>query len=293
MQQSCISRRAFVGGLGAACAMPALAVPPPQKKIVGVQLYSLIAYIRKNGLEKALADVAKIGYGAVEFQSLWGKTTAQLKKILDDTGLVACGAHVRTKDFSPERIKATSEFHRTFGNNLLICAGEGNFPRKGQPLDDFLKRLVDYYNKAAETAAQYGCKIGLHNHTTEFDLKMKDGTTYWDYFFSHTRPEVCMEHDVGWTLATGNDPCEQWRKYPHRSITMHARENGGRKMAGKSFDGILGKPAPGYKGVNWAEVSATCDADGVKWWIFECSTHFDSLLAVSESFKFLQRLGRC
>ena len=122
---------------------------------------------------------------------------------------------------------------------------------------------------------------------------MKDGTTYFDYFFSHTRKEVCMEQDVGWTACTGRDPCEQWRKYPHRSITMHAKEDNGRRKRMDTFDGILGHPPVNAKGVDWPKVSAAADADGVKWWIAECEVSLDSLVPITESFKFLQRLGRC
>ena len=283
-----VTRRAFLASAAAAGILPG-----GEKKAVAVQLYSIGTYIRRNGLEKALAEVSKIGYKAVEFVDYFGNNAARLKKMLADNGLVACGTHAHVREFGPARIKATCEFNLAYGNNLMICAGAGNFPAENQPLDDFLKRLVDHYNVAAETAARYGCKIGLHNHTPEFDLKMKDGTTYFDYFFSHTRPEVCMEQDVGWTTCTGRDPCEQWRKYPHRSVTMHAKEDNGRRKMMHTFDGILGKPAANAKGVDWKKVAVAADADGVKWWIAECEAHLDSLMPVAESYKFLKSLGRC
>ena len=232
-----VTRREFMaGGMAAvgAAAFAAAGTASAQRqdvgaKVIAVQLYSIGQYIHKNGLDKALAEVVKIGYKAVEFNTCFGKSAAELKRALGASGLAVCGAHVHKRDFGPDRIKAACEYHLGFGNNLLICAGAGNFPRKGEDVDEFMKRHVDYYNVAAETAAKYGCKIGLHNHTPEFDITMKDGTTYFDYFFSHTRNEVCMEQDVGWTACTGRDPCEQWRKYPHRSVTMHAKEDNGRR----------------------------------------------------------------
>lgn len=288
------TRRDFLAAAGAVCAMPYVGLAAsPEKKVVAVQLYSIDPYIRKNGLEKSLAEVAKIGYKAVEFVNYFGKSAADLKKLLDANGLVACGTHVHKNDLGPRRIKAICEFNLAYGNNLLICAGAGNFPRKGENVDEFMKRHVEHYNAAAENAAKYGCKVGLHNHTPEFDIKMSDGTTYWDYFFTHTRKEVCMEQDVGWTTCTGRDPCEEWRKYPHRSITMHAKEDNGRRLHLDTFSSILGQPAVNAKGVDWKKVSAAADADGVKWWIAECECGRDSLHAITESYKFLQRLGRC
>jgi sugar phosphate isomerase/epimerase len=265
-----------------------------------LQLYSIRKYIGGDakkglkgvGLAQALKDVAKLGYKGVEFAGYYGADAATLKAMLADAGLVACGTHVGRDAFGPEKVKATCEFNLGFGNNLIICPGGGNFPGKGEDLDDFLKRLVDYYNKAAEDAAKFGCKVGLHNHTREFQLKMKDGTTYWDYFFSNTSKNVCMEQDVGWTTCAGADPCEQYVKYPGRSPTLHAKENGMGKDV-KEFDAILGQPGkPGAVPVDWDKLFVASDKDGVKWYVVECERHEDKLWAVDESIKFLKSKGR-
>ena len=257
---------------------------------VAVQLYSIRKYIDKVGLAQALKDVAKIGYKGVEFAGYYGNDAKTLKKMLDDAGLVACGTHVGRGEFSPEKVKATCEFNLGHGNNLIICPGGGNFPGKKENLDDFMKMLVDYYNTAAETAAKFGCKVGLHNHKGEFERKLSNGQTYWDYFFSNTSENVCMEQDVGWTTAAGCNPCIQYAKYPHRSPTLHAKENG---MGSKKFDAILGQPGEGAVGVAWDALFKATDADGVKWYVVECERHFDSLMPITESFKFLQSKGRC
>ena len=294
-----MNRRAFLGttlaagaaaatrGFGA-CSCGCGCGQPAQ---VAVQLYSIHKYIKgKDGLAKALQEVAKIGYKGVEFAGYYGASADEIKKMLADAGLVACGTHVGRAEFGPDKIKATCEFNLAYGNSFICCPGGGNFPGKGENLDDFMKMLVDYYNTAAETAAKYGCKIGLHNHKGEFERKLSNGQTYWDYFFSQTADNVCMEQDVGWTTAAGRDPCIQYAKYPHRSPTLHAKENG---MGSKKFDAILGQPGDGAVGVAWDRLFPVTDADGVKWYVVECERHFDSLMPITESFKFLQSKGRC
>ena len=294
-----MNRRAFLGttlaagavaatrGFGA-CSCGCGCGQPAQ---VAVQLYSIHKYIKgKDGLAKALQEVAKIGYKGVEFAGYYGANADEIKKMLADAGLVACGTHVGRAEFGPDKIKATCEFNLAYGNSFICCPGGGNFPGKGENLDDFMKMLVDYYNTAAETAATYGCKIGLHNHKGEFERKLSNGQTYWDYFFSQTADNVCMEQDVGWTTAAGRDPCIQYAKYPHRSPTLHAKENG---MGSKKFDAILGQPGDGAVGVAWDRLFPVTDADGVKWYVVECERHFDSLMPITESFKFLQSKGRC
>ena len=294
---------------------------------VAVQLYSIRKYMTgvkdKSGkvlkpgvgFAKAFKDIAAIGYKGVEFagytdadgRSLDAKT---IKAMLDDAGLVACGTHVGKDVFGPDKVKETCEFNLAFGNNLIICPGGGNRPAgvdwaaTSGVKDDWWKYLTEYYAKAAEDAAKFGCKIGLHNHSWEFQMKLSDGTTVWDYFFSNTPDSVCMEQDVGWTTAAGHDPCEQYAKYPHRSPTLHAKENGCRYTAdckrvwADSFDAILGKPGvfkdgSTVPGVNWDKLFKTSDADGVKWYVVECEKHEDGLMAIDESFKFLKSKGRC
>lgn len=305
-----MTRKNFLQALGAAGAVSAIGgcqhfASSPKAKIA-LQLYSIRTYIGGTkdrpgvGLEKALEDVAKIGYKGVEFAGYYGFKAKELKKMLDDNGLVACGTHVGRNAFSPKDVKKTCEFNLGFGNKFICCPGGGNYPpadgienkvMKESVRKEFLPQLCDYYNRAAEEAAKMGCLVGLHNHTWEFDLKFADGTTYWDYFFSNTDKRVQMEQDVGWTTCAGHDPCEQYRKYPGRSYTLHAKENGmGPKV--KKFDAILGQPGqPGAVPVNWDALIPVTEADGVEWYVVECERHHDDLSAVTPSYEFLKSKG--
>ena len=308
-----MNRRSFLGSAFAAASASALpgccSLCCCPKALPAVQMYSIRKYITAVGLAKALKDVAAIGYKGVEFAGYYNNDAKTLKAMLDDAGIVACGTHVGKDEFGPDKVKATCEFNLAYGNNLIICPGGGNRPAgvKWDAVsgvkDDWWKYLTEYYAKAAMDAAKFGCKIGLHNHSWEFQMKLSDGTTVWDYFFKNTPDNVCMEQDVGWTTAAGYDPCEQYAKYPHRSPTLHAKENGCRYGAGaqrfwaEKFDAILGKPGvfkdgTTVPGVDWDRLFKTSDADGVKWYVVECEKHEDSLLAVDASYKFLRSKGR-
>ena len=132
---------------------------------------------------------------------------------------------------------------------------------------------------------------------------MQDGTSFWDYFFTNTDKAVCMEQDVGWTTCAGDmipgvNPMVQYKKYPHRSPTLHAKENGMGKGVVK-FDAILGQPGCDENGkrcatpVNWDALFPVTDADGVEWYVVECERHFDDINgAVIPSFNFLKSKGR-
>lgn len=269
------------------------------------------------GLEKGLADVRAIGFEGVEFAGYYGFKPCELKKMLADNGLKVCGTHVSNDQygfdvkkgtFNPDVLKKTCAFETAYGNTLIICPGGGNIPpgaswstgRGGEPckptkeIDEFTKKLVELYNKAAVVAKEMGCKIGLHNHTWEHGIKMMDGTSFWDYFFTNTCQDVCMEQDVGWSTCAGVDCCEQYVKYPFRSPTLHAKENGMGKDV-KEFDAILGQPGkPDATPVPWDRLFVASDKNKVEWYVVECERHFDDPNgAVKPSFQFLRSKGRC
>jgi len=322
-------RREFLTDLGfgaAALALPGCRLFPSsdghvQAKIA-LQLYSLNGYIAKKktadgkvDLPRLLDDVAAVGYKGVEFYDgkCYGYSAAEVRRALDGAGLRACGfldstkkafgldTHARTYD--PEVLKRVCDFNRGFGNDLIVCTGGGNIPpgcswdmgRGGPPckpsaeIDEHVKRLTASYNRIAADAARFGCRVGIHNHAWEHAVFLRDGTSFWDYFFTNTDPSVCMEQDVGWSTCAGVDPKEQYRKYPHRSPTLHAKENGMGKDV-TAFDAILGEPGrPGATPVDWDGLLPVTEADGVKWYIVECERHFDDFSAVRPSYEFLRK----
>lgn len=320
-----ISRRNFLGTAalaGASFLAPGCCSCCGGKKVgkLALQLYSLNKWIPQVGLEKALAEVAKLGFQGVEFAGYYNKKPAELKKMLADNGLAVAGTHVSndkygfdTKKFTynPEVLKRTADFELGYGNTLVICPGGGNFPPgcswgtgqggeacpPSQAIDDFTKRLVELYNKAAADATKLGIKIGLHNHTWEHAIFMQNGVSFWDYFFTNTDKAVCMEQDVGWTTCAGDfikgvTPMAQYKKYPHRAPTLHAKENGMGKGVTK-FDAILGQPGqPGATPVAWDRLFPVTDADGVEWYVVECERHDDTLDAIRPSIEFLKSKGR-
>ena len=259
-----------------------------EKPKIAVQLYSVHKYTDSVGLERTLADVAKIGYKGVEFAGYRGHSAAEIRRMLADNGLAACGTHVSTSAFMGDELPKSCEFCRECGFDLLVCPGGGNLPGDNWSgsFDDWMRHITDFYAKVAERAAAFGCRIGLHNHAWEFERTLSDGTTYWDWFFSNTPGNVCMEQDVGWTVFAGHDPCAQFAKYPGRSPTLHAKENGTDEPG---FDAILGRPAAGKRGVDWAGLIPVAEKDGVEWFVVECERHFDSLEAITPSFAFLSK----
>jgi sugar phosphate isomerase/epimerase len=268
-----------------------------------VQLASVRDLIKAQGLEKTLAELAALGFKGVELvgqpgyfgkgvPAYQGLSAAQIKSALDSEELVPCGAHVAMRDMLPDNIKATLDFLRAYGGSFMACTMGA--PRNAKPEEarDWWKRMADEFAASAEIAAANGCKIGLHNHGTEF-TPIAGGPSGWETFFSRTSPLVQMEIDTGWAVAEGADPVFWLRKYPGRSYAVHAKET-----FSPGSPGILGQPGCGadgkpLDGVDWPTFLEAMDADGgVAWCIVESEADRTSTRTVREGLAYLRRLGR-
>lgn len=203
-------------GQEAATALPPLPRP-------SLQLYSIRGWIAqkvdgkvKPRLEEALKQAAEMGFQGVEFAGYYnyGGKGKELRKLLDDNGLIASGTHIGAGSFRGDNLKRTIDFHAAIGCRYLICPGDRDFtdPEKS-------KALAELFNQAAEALAPLGMKCGYHNHTGEF--KLCDGKTYYDLFAERTTDKVVLQQDCGWSAFAGKDPVELIRKYPGRSGTLH------------------------------------------------------------------------
>lgn len=279
------SRRDFLKG-GAAglalAAVPGMAqaaalVGKKAKPQVGVQLYS-IRELCKQDLVGTLKAVKEMGYAGVEFAGYHGKSAKELKQILDDLGLVACGTHTGLDTIKPEKLAETIAFNQEIGNKYLMVPGMN--AKDAQGWIDFAK----IFSVAAETAKAAGMYVGYHNHQHEFKDKF-DGISKWEIFFSNASPAVCQQLDVGHVVSAGENPVYWLKKFPNRSRTLHAKEI-------YPGPGILGKVPEGKVGVNWDEVFAVAEADVTEWYIVESEADPKSLENIRGCFEFLKSKGR-
>src|SRR5437660_12122284 len=122
---SVVSRREFLGAVGAAGVTVGLGAvsaeqPGSAKKIpIGLELYSLREEC-KTDLPGMLTAVSKIGYKGVEFAGYHGRSAVELRKMLDDNGIVACGTHTGYETVIGDKLNETIEFNKTIGNKFLI-----------------------------------------------------------------------------------------------------------------------------------------------------------------------------
>ena len=252
-----------------------LAQAAANRKIpVGLQLYSLREQCATD-LPGMLAAVSKIGYRGVEFAGYHGRSAKELRKLLDDNGLVACGTHTPYESVLGDKLKETVEFNRTIGNKFLIVPWMNETQSKQEWLD-----RAKLFNDISDKIKADGMWVGYHAHAHDF--KQIDGVSAWDLFFGNTKPEVIMQLDTSNCCEGGADPVAVLKKYPGRARTIHIKANGGGPEA------VIGEDK-----VDWKEVFAFCEGKGkTQWYVVEHETSKDPLDAVKRSFEALRKFGK-
>jgi sugar phosphate isomerase/epimerase len=276
-----LSRRDFlcrtalgVAGASLAMAMPRTAMGESKKNIpIGVQLYSLREQCKKD-LPGMLAAVSKIGYKGVEFAGYHDRSAAELKKMLDDNGLVACGTHTPYESIQPAKLSETIEFNKTIGNKFLIVPW-----MQGKSKQEWLDKAKEFNDVLGKVKAE-GMMIGYHAHAHDFEKF--DGESAWDLFFGNTKPQVVMQLDTSNCMTGGADPVAVLKKYPGRAHTIHL------KAFGAGPEAVIGEDK-----VDWKGVFDLCETKGAtKWYIVEHESSKDPLDAVKRCFEGLQKMGK-
>ena len=240
---------------------------------VGLELYSVREQCAKD-LPGTIAAVAKIGYKGVEFAGCHGRSAKDLRKLLDDNGLVCCGTHTPYETILPDKLEATMEFNQIIGNKFLIVPW-----MEGKSKQAWLEK-AKLFNEAADKAKAKGMFVGYHAHAHDFEKF--DGESAWDLFFGNTKADVIMQLDTSNCCDGGADPVAVLKKYPGRAKTIHIKSNGGGPEA------VFGEDK-----VNWAEVFKFCEGPGrTQWYVVEHESSKDPLDAVKRAFAALQKMGK-
>jgi sugar phosphate isomerase/epimerase len=276
---SVVNRREFLTIIGAAGVCLGLgassrAQAAARKIPVGLQLYSVREQC-KTDLPGTLAAVGKMGYRGVEFAGYHGRSAAELRKLLDDNGLVACGTHTPYESVLADKLKATVEFNHTIGNKFLIVP----WMNEAKTKEEWLSR-AKLFNELAQKVKPDGMWVGYHAH--QHDFKLIDGVSAWDLFFGNTNAAVVMQLDTSNCCEGGADPVAVLKKYPGRARSIHLKANGGGPEA------VIGEDK-----VKWQEVFEFCESKGgTQWYVVEHESSKDPLDAVRRSYAALKQMGK-
>jgi sugar phosphate isomerase/epimerase len=259
-----LSRREFLGksALGIGSAVLATHLPSdfnaaiPGKMPVGFQIWTIREDLQKD-FSGTLKKMAGLGFKTVEmcsppgygFEPLMKLTAKEMKKIMNDAGLICPSSHYGMKEFR-ENLDERIAFALELGQTQMILSSFGL--QKNATLDDW-KKAADELNKYGLKAKNAGIQMGFHNHHNEFQ---KIGETLiYDVLMQEFDPKyIKMQFQVA-VINIGYKAVDYFKKYPGRFISAHLADYGQDKKT----------EAPVGQGiVDWKEFFAFIKKGGVK-----------------------------
>ena len=193
---------------------------------VGIQLYGVRNSMAED-FEGTIRQIAEMGYEYVEFAGYHGRSSEQIKEILNKYNLKCISVH-QGLDFFDENPDEKCEFLKNFGVKYNVIPWYEKTKLAGSAEWEETKRK---FNAAADLFKKHGMLLGYHNH--EFEFEKTDGKYRHDYIFEAVpEDKIFPELDTCWVRYAGLDPVEMIKKYRGRVDVVHLKDFVCKKFAG-------------------------------------------------------------
>ena len=270
---------------------------------VGIQLYGVRNTIAEDfeGTLKALKDM---GYDYVEFAGYHGKTSEEIKEILDRYDLKCVSVH-QGADFFKEDMDAGIEFLRGFGVKYSVIPWFQDLANT-----DKWQESVETFKKLGAALKAKGMKLGYHNH--DFEFNTFEGKYLHDHIFDDVgRDLIFPEIDTCWVHYAGIRPEEKLREFKGEMPVVHLKDFVCKNLAGGPVYDLIGtdgkeigsgsRDSDGFEFCplgrgrqNFPAILAACEECGVETVIVEQDRVYDGMTemeAARISREYLRTLG--
>ncbi len=184
----------------------------------GLQTYSL-RYDAGKDLPGTLALIRKMGFEEVEVSGFHGRSAAEYRRLLDDSGLKATAMMADYTRLDKEVNSVADEAHQ-LGVDYVVCS---TIPHKTYLTIEECRRGAEFLDRAGEALASSGLHGCYHIHGTEFQ-DSSDGTVF-DTLVKLTDPQFTnFEMDIFWVVYASQDPVKLLQRYPGRFPLMHVKD---------------------------------------------------------------------
>ena len=232
-----------------------------------VQLYSLRDLAKDGASFLALFPKLKeLGFSGVEFAGYHGLSAGEIRKALDDAGLVATGCHMGLGDLKPENLPKTIEFCKTLGMDMI---GVGGAPHTTARMT---AKSCTVLTRAYRAALPQGITIYYHNHSGEF-RPFRNKTLAIDAF----KAACALQLDTYWSFCAGVDNWKFIMENKDRICSVHIKDGKGRE--GRAL---------GEGDCDLATVVRAAKEIGLEWLVLEDESRGDQMASVAKGAAWLK-----
>jgi len=241
---------------------------------IAIQLYSVRDDMAAD-FEGTLKKVKALGYDAVEFAGLYGKSAAEVKKLCEEIGLVPLSAHVPFIDMMNDL--SLLDVYAEIGCKFIVIP---YLTEEYRPGNEKFADVIEGAKVLGKKANELGMKLCYHNH--DFEFVKVDGEYALDILYKEVSADLLQtELDTCWVNVGGENPAEYLRKYAGRAEILHLKDFVGSKS--ENMYALIGidedeKKETGGKfefrpvgsGVqNFPAILAAAEESGVEWVVVE------------------------
>ena len=244
----------------------------------GIQLYTFRDEMLKDPAG-TLKKIASLGIKEIESAGsakgyYYGLKPAEMKKVCTGLGMTLRSGHVQLDDKWSQTMDDAAEA----GQEYLICS---SMPSRAQTIDNY-KKVAEQFNKAGEACKRQHLKFGYHNH--DFEFEKEDGKILYDVLVENTDPAVvCMELDLGWVVASGQNPMDYFTKYPGRFPLWHLKDMDLVKKHSTEF---------GKGGLDIRQLLSNRAQSGLKYFFIEQEEYTSTPMeSMTENMEYLKKLS--
>jgi sugar phosphate isomerase/epimerase len=180
-----------------------------------IQLYTLRNAVQED-LQGTIRKVADIGFTQVEPYNFVAMAK-ELGAALKDNGLTAPSGHAPLLSQDQDEVFAAA---KELGITTVI---DPFIPADRWQSAEDIQATATALNAAAKKGAEYGIRVGYHNHQWELE-SIIEGRTALEYFADLLDPELVLEVDTYWVAVGGQDPVEILTKLGDRVKFIHIKD---------------------------------------------------------------------
>jgi sugar phosphate isomerase/epimerase len=226
----------------------------------------------------SMKKLRDIGYEAVQVSAVGPIDKAEIRKILDDHGMVCAATHVGFDDMANDFDRVVAD-HQTLG---CVFPAIGGMPGEYRNADGF-HRFAKDASDVARKFKEHGMTFGYHNHS--FELERFGGVPGLQTLMDESDPAVTFEIDTYWIQHGGGCPATWVRKAAGRIPLLHL----------KDMCVLDGKPAMAEVGegnLDWPAILAAAKEAGTQWYLIEQDVcQRDPFESLKISFENLKAMG--
>lgn len=208
---------------------------------IALQLYSVRDELKKN-FYGTLKKVKEMGYDGVELSGLDGRDPIEVRRALNELGLLCPSSHAPVAEQEE--------------NGAFARYAEAGVRFVAVPWMDYgtdnerLGENIDTVRRLAERAAKAGITLLYHNH--DFEFRRVNGKAILDTLYDEIPAHLLQTQlDTCWVKFAGEDPVAYLKKYAGRAPLVHLKDFWSDGENGVAPYDLIGKTSEARKKTNF------------------------------------------